>query len=97
MDPNTDQQWWQIEEIFAQALDLPEGQREAFLDEACEGDLYLKQQVKILLDTHKKAESFLGALGNARPARRHPEIGDQPQPLRLVPWVPSCKSCLPAR
>ena len=38
-----------VEEIFGEALDLPPEEREAFLDEACGDDLYLRQQVKILL------------------------------------------------
>ena len=38
-----------FEEIFGEALALPPEEREAFLDEACGDDLYLRQQVKILL------------------------------------------------
>ena len=38
-----------VEEIFGEALDLPPEEREAFLDETCGDDLYLRQQVKILL------------------------------------------------
>ena len=53
------EQWWNVEEIFAQALDLPTEEREAFLDQACGDDLYLRQQIKILLDTQKTAEGFL--------------------------------------
>lgn len=45
------------ETIFAEALEKPEGlEREGFLDQACNGDLVLRQQIVELLDQHRKAK-----------------------------------------
>jgi serine/threonine protein kinase/tetratricopeptide (TPR) repeat protein len=52
--------------LFHQALDRPPGERVAFLDEACGGDVTLRQRVHVLLLAHDNPGSFL-----SRPALDH--------------------------
>ncbi len=49
----------QIEALFDEALDLPEDQREAFLQESCGEDQELYDAVMRLLDAYQHAPSFL--------------------------------------
>ena len=51
--------------IFGAALQLPAGQRAAFLDEACAGDAALRQRVEAFLAAHEEARTFL----------EHPALG----------------------
>jgi tetratricopeptide (TPR) repeat protein/tRNA A-37 threonylcarbamoyl transferase component Bud32 len=46
-------------EIFIAALDLPSGQRAAYLDEACAGDAALRRRVEQLLAASEAAGAFL--------------------------------------
>ena len=48
-------------EIFLAALDLPEADRAAYLDQACGGDAALRSRVDALLRSHRDAGSFLGS------------------------------------
>ena len=52
-DP-TSRHWQQIKDLFGRALELDPAQREAFLDQSCDGDLSLRREV----------ESFLAASTN---------------------------------
>ena len=55
--------------VFAAALELPAGQRGAFLDQACTGDHALRGQVEALLRVHDEAGNFFDKLASvARPA-----------------------------
>ena len=45
--------------VLNAALELPPGQRGAYLDQACAGDVALRQQVEALLRAHEHAEGFL--------------------------------------
>lgn len=45
----TPQQWRRIEELFDQAVELPPGERLAFLDTSCGGDDALRRQVEAML------------------------------------------------
>ena len=45
--------------LFDAALDLPPGEREAYVDRACEGDSELSTAVRRLLRAHERAEGFL--------------------------------------
>src|SRR5438552_3208341 len=47
--------------ILNAALDLPAGERGAYLDQACAGDAALRQHVEALLRAHEQAEDFLKA------------------------------------
>jgi eukaryotic-like serine/threonine-protein kinase len=49
------------EELFQQALSKPPGERAAFLDAACAGDVALRERVQVLLHAHDNPGSFLAA------------------------------------
>ncbi len=55
----TPERWKQVKEIFNVALDRSVDEREAFLDEACGGDLSLRQQVERLINSHQQAGDFI--------------------------------------
>src|SRR2546426_6639346 len=68
--------------ILNEALDLPAGQRAAYLDQACAGDAELRRQVEALLRAHEAAEDFLEtpptALGFKRTAAVNLSISEKP-------------------
>src|SRR5262245_18844637 len=45
----TVERWRQIETLFAQAVERPTGERQQFVDRACEGDEALKRELESLL------------------------------------------------
>lgn len=45
--------WQQVKEIFHRALAIPPAERDAFLQENCEGDEDLRQQVETLLESYE--------------------------------------------
>lgn len=47
------------EQLFGEALDLSPGERQAFLERACDGRPKLHQQVKALLDQNDRLQGFL--------------------------------------
>src|ERR1035438_6778273 len=49
------------ERIFAEALVLPEGERQRFIVEACQGDGDLRKRVEALVRAHESAEGFMDA------------------------------------
>lgn len=79
--------WPRIEAIFAEALDLPTAEREAYLDRACAGASDLRTEVESLLAAEAGTPStFLGrpldlGHGSAGPP---PVAGDQVGPYRLL-------------
>lgn len=54
-----DRYWEQLEEIFQQALDLPDEERTAFLAEACADDEDLRHRVDELIVAYRKADNFI--------------------------------------
>ena len=52
-------QFERIKELFQAALEQKSDNREAFLDQACQGDEVLFQEVVSLLAEHEKTDSFL--------------------------------------
>jgi serine/threonine protein kinase/cytochrome c-type biogenesis protein CcmH/NrfG len=48
-----------IEEIYCAALDHEPDHISAFLDTACDGDVVLRREVEALLDSRRRAESFI--------------------------------------
>jgi len=52
--------------IFDAALDLPPGERAAYLDKTCAGDGALRQRVEALLHAHEAAGSFMDSPARAR-------------------------------
>ena len=68
------------EELFTEALGLPNGQRVAFLKGACGNDESLRQRVITLLGVHDRAENFLeqSAQSMAAKARAGIVVGEKP-------------------
>lgn len=55
------ERWQQIDKLLEQALEQEPGRRGVFLDEACQGDAALRQEVESLLSAHGKAGHFIEA------------------------------------
>ncbi len=75
-----------VKEIFGEAVELPAGDRAAFLDRACGADRALRAQVEALLAVHRGAGEFLAAptqAGGKAPAT--PPRGTGPEPGRAEP------------
>ena len=53
------ERWKHVEQILRSALDRPAGLRDAFLHEACAGDLSLESEVRSLIDAGDSSENFL--------------------------------------
>ena len=61
------------DDIFADALELPPGERAAFLDRACAGDPARRDRLEALLAAHHSARDFLD-----RPLTARPELPGDP-------------------
>ena len=61
------ERWRQVEDLCHAALERPAGDRRAFLEHACEGDLRLLREVESLLAEESRAEGFMSAPAVARP------------------------------
>ncbi len=57
----TPERWKQVDKLLEQALEQELDHRALFLDEACEGDTALRQEVESLLAAHEQAASFIEA------------------------------------
>src|ERR1044071_1009870 len=55
----TPERWQLIKDLFHTALALVAGERAAYLDEACAGDLSLKAEIESLIAAHEDSEHFL--------------------------------------
>ncbi len=55
----TPERWKQVEVVFEQALELPAGERAAFIQKNCEGDEELRREVESLLESHASAGRFI--------------------------------------
>ena len=53
--------WQQVDKLLEEALEQEPDRRDAFLDEACNGDVALRQEVESLLSAHGKAGDFIEA------------------------------------
>lgn len=51
--------WQKIDAIYNQALDLPIGQRDAYLSNACEGDESLRSEIAALIAAYENSPEFL--------------------------------------
>src|SRR5215470_15758570 len=56
MDP---ERWKQVDDLLQSALQLPSGERSAFLRSACVGDEELEREVKSLLVSQQEIDGFL--------------------------------------
>src|SRR4051812_29043940 len=57
----TPERWKQIEDVFQAAIDLPSGERQKFIAEACAGDEDLREQVEVLIAQSDEAGDFIEA------------------------------------
>jgi eukaryotic-like serine/threonine-protein kinase len=53
--------WNHVDQLLQSALDVPAGERDAFLRKVCDGDQRLESEVRSLLAAHERADGFLGA------------------------------------
>jgi hypothetical protein len=53
------ERWKHVERLLQTALDLPSGEREAFLKRSCAGDETLERDVRALLRSAREAGAFL--------------------------------------
>jgi predicted ATPase/serine/threonine protein kinase len=79
---NTAMDWKRVRELFERALDREPGARSAFLDEACEGDAGVRQEVEALLAAHERPGGFL-----TNPARFARVTNDLDGPVAAVDRV----------
>ena len=77
----TPDRWSQVDQLLAQALELSEAERPAFLAAACRNDDDLRHEVESLLNAHQEAETdFLSTLAFEAAAR---ELADEPHTARI--------------
>ena len=55
----TSERWKEVEAVFEQVLEVPVGERSAFIDRTCADDEELRHEVKSLLESHGRAGTFL--------------------------------------
>ena len=53
--------WNHVDRLLQSALDIPAGERDTYLRNACGGDQRLEEEVRSLLAAHDRADGFLGA------------------------------------
>src|SRR5882724_5155291 len=53
------ERWQEIQEVLANAIELPEERQQDYIKEHCGDDLSLRSQVEELLDAHRKANTFI--------------------------------------
>jgi len=59
----TPERWQQIKPIFQSAIERPPAERDAFLDQACDRDPVLRNEVEALIFAHERSGDAVGALG----------------------------------
>src|SRR5213080_1857029 len=55
----TSERWKRVDAVFEQALELPQDQRAAFLQENCNSDAEVRREVESLLSSHERAGNFI--------------------------------------
>jgi serine/threonine protein kinase len=66
------------EQIFAEALAVPAGERPRFLDEACRGDPALRQRIEALVRAHDSAGGFMAPPADISRAPSPPVAAENP-------------------
>ena len=66
----TPERWQQVDKLLEQVLEHAPDRRDDFLEEACQGDAELRQEVESLLSAHGKAEGFTEAGPIRKPGKR---------------------------
>jgi serine/threonine protein kinase len=76
-----------IESILASAVEISEfGERQRFVDQACHGDVALKERVQELIDNHFHAGSFLESPAAAFAATVDLHAGPEPSGTMIGPY-----------
>jgi serine/threonine-protein kinase len=57
--------WQRLEALYQQAIELPESERRAFLQDACAGDGTLREKLEALLDCSPAAHGFFERMSDA--------------------------------
>ena len=74
-----DRDWWRrVEEVFTRAVDLPEEERTAYLEEACAGDEVLRAEVESLLRHESVSQEGLDRVVTEAAASYVSEAGVNP-------------------
>ena len=88
----TPDRWQRVQDVFAEATDLPAAARSAFLDEACRGDPELQKEVESLLSSLESASmGFLAspaidAVPELSPAAPEPASPSLARGTRIGPY-----------
>jgi non-specific serine/threonine protein kinase/serine/threonine-protein kinase len=53
------ERWKRIDELFHKAIELPDNERDDFLERACSGDLSLRAEIAKLIDGYARAGNFI--------------------------------------
>jgi len=77
-EPLDRDRWRRVSEILDTALDLPDAEREAYLDAACDGDAALREHAERLIAATDAPESFLGTPAFERAAPLIAEFSTSP-------------------
>lgn len=86
----TPEQWQKIENVLQGALDCPPHERASFLEEACVGDLQLREDATSLIDAYDQAGDFIEKPALALDARvlvgddLESKIGSALGPYKLI-------------
>lgn len=79
--------WQQIQDIYLDAADLPPGEREAFLTDACRGDADLRTEVESLLAAEETGDPLLeSSLDDLVLLMEEPAGSPQSDPQRAGPY-----------
>ncbi|HKI00708.1 MAG TPA: protein kinase [Thermoanaerobaculia bacterium] len=94
--PTDSEQWERVEALFDEALELPAGERRAFLDQACAGNPELRARVEALLAADEEAGGFLATPAHqaaaallAEASSEEPLVGQELGPYRLLRQIGS--------
>ena len=68
-----DKNWKRVKDVFHEALRRSSDERAQFLDEECDGDNELREEVESLLDSLREAQTFLETPIISSSADRQPE------------------------
>ena len=93
MAQDANERWWYIDNIFSEAIDLPPEEREAFLEEACQGDPDARRAVDDLLASFDASEGLFDDPSNWFP--NDLEALAEMAALSEVPFMPGLKGEAP--
>jgi serine/threonine protein kinase len=80
----TPERWQKVEQVFQAALDLPQLERAAFLNEVCGGDHELKHETCALIEAYDRASDFIEEPALAHDA--HLFIDNEPRVREIGPY-----------